>query len=149
METSGVFRIDPGSLDGHYGDQVLEVIVPYTEAKVTARILGRVRTLTAGLNARIRLLAIHTIPYPLPFACPEAVHAHLVGHLVELASQCDLPVTPEVVLARNREEGFRYALRPGSTVLVGTRKQFFRTSEERLARSLARDGHNVALVHID
>jgi hypothetical protein len=59
-------------------------------------------------------------------------------------------VNPLVVLARSRQEGFRYALRPESTVLVGTyRHYFWRTSEERLARMLVSDGHKVALLHLE
>ena len=149
MQTRGEFRIDPGCLetDGVGGE--LEVVVPYTEPSVTAAILKRLPILTAGVNARVSLLAVHTLPYPLPFVCPTVVHAHLVEQLVELASQCPLPVNPQVVLARGREEGFHYALKPSSTVLVGTRKNFWRTAEERLARSLARDGHKVALIHVE
>ncbi|HEY4974836.1 MAG TPA: hypothetical protein VII41_14585, partial [Steroidobacteraceae bacterium] len=56
---------------------------------------------------------------------------------------------PHVVLARSREEGFRYALRPDSTVLVASHRHFWRTSEERLARTLVADGHKVALLHIE
>jgi len=67
---------------------------------------------------------------------------------VELASRCPVPVAPQVVLARDRDEGFRYALKPASTVLLGTRRQLFRSQEEKLARFLARDGHKVALLHI-
>ena len=52
-------------------------------------------------------------------------------------------------LARSREEGFRHALPPESTVLVGTRRHLWRTSEERLARMLVSDGHKVALLHIE
>jgi hypothetical protein len=72
-----------------------------------------------------------------------------VNQLTELAADCPLPVIPQVVLARSREEGFRYALRPESTVLVGTHRHFWRTSEERLARTLLADGHKVALLHIE
>jgi hypothetical protein len=53
------------------------------------------------------------------------------------------------VLARYQDEGFRHILKPGSTVLIGTRKQLWRTREERLARALAREGHQVALLHVD
>jgi len=53
------------------------------------------------------------------------------------------------VLARSREEGFRYALKPSSIVLVGARKRPWRTAEERLARSLARDGYQVVLMHVE
>jgi hypothetical protein len=149
METRGEFRIDPGCLETDGSGGGLEVVVPYTEPTVTAAVLKRVPILTEGLNARVSLVAVHTLPYPLPFVCPSVVHAHLVEQLVELASQCALPVVPQVVLARDREEGFRYALKPNSTILVGTRKQLWRTSEERLARSLARDGHKVALIHVE
>ena len=148
MKTSGEFRIDPEHLemDGVSGE--LEVVVPYTEPSVTAEVLRRVPALTAGLNAQVTLIAVHTLPYPLPFVCPALVHAHLVEQLTELAVGCALPVHPQVVLACDRAEGFQYVLKPSSTVLVGSRKHLWRTQEEKLARSLARDGHKVVLVHI-
>ena len=75
--------------------------------------------------------------------------AFLVDQLMELAGECSLPVSPQVILARSREEGFRYALKSESTVLLGTHRHFWRTEEERLARTLVSDGHKVALLHID
>jgi len=33
-------------------------------------------------------------------------------------------------------------------VLVGTRRHFWRTAEERLAKSLVADGHKVVLLHL-
>ena len=147
METRGEFRIDPGCLNAG-ADGELEVVVPYTGPSSTAAALKSAAALTAGLNAHVLLVAVHPLPYPLPFVCPSMVHAHLVEQLVELASHCSLPIQPQVVLARDRQEGFRYALRPASTVLVATPRHFWRTPEEKLARSLARDGHKVALMHI-
>jgi hypothetical protein len=149
MDNRFSLQIDPGSLnaDGAVGE--LEVVVPYTEPVLTATVLRSIKALTAGLNARVSLIAVHTLPYPLPFVCPALAHAYLVEQLTELASCCELPVHPQVVLARDRMEGFRYALKPASTVLVGTRKHPWRTPEEKLARDLARDGHNVALIHVE
>jgi hypothetical protein len=94
------------------------------------------------------LIAVHTLPYPAPFVCPTLVHAHLVEQLLDLAGRSPLAVQPQVVLVRDRTEGFRYALKPGSTVLVGSRRRVWRTEEEKLARALAADGHKVALIHI-
>jgi hypothetical protein len=148
MNISGEYQIDPGRLDTGGADGELEVVVPYTGPASTAAALDRLPVLTAGLNARVLLIAVHALPYPLPFVCPTLVHAHLVEQLVDLASRCPLPVSPQVVLARDVQEGFRYALKPASTVLVATGRHFWRTPEEKLARSLARDGHNVALVYI-
>ena len=69
--------------------------------------------LTAGLQARIKLVAVHAVPFPADFRCPTSTHAFLVDQLVELAGECSLPVNPQVVLARSRDEGFRYALKVG------------------------------------
>jgi len=123
-------------------------VIPYTEWSVTDALLKRAGELTAGLNAKVSLVAVHTTPYPATFGCPASVHAHLVDQLVDLAGRCPLPVTPQVVLARSREEGFQFVLPPQATILVGSRKRPWRTSEERLAHTLARDGHKVVLVHV-
>jgi hypothetical protein len=58
------------------------------------------------------------------------------------------PSSRKVVLARSREDGFRHVLSDRSTVLLGTRKHWWRAREEVLARALVRDGYKVALLHI-
>jgi|SRR5580700_9469688 hypothetical protein len=148
MQPHGELRIDPGTLSTSGPVEELEVVVPYTEWAVTDALLKRAPSLTAGLNVRLKLIAVHAVPYPATFGCPAAVHAHLVEQLVDLASRCPLPVDAQVVLARSQNEGFRYMLKPESTVLVGARKHFWRTAEERLAKTLAADGHKVALIHV-
>jgi len=149
MRTQGELHIDPGALEAGPGDRELEVVVPYTEWAVADAVLQRAVVLAAGLNVRVRLVAVHSVPYAATFGCPAAVHAHLVEQLVDLASRCPFAVEPQVVMARGWVEGFEFALHPESTVLVGTRKHFWRTREESLARDLARDGHNVALIHVE
>ena len=147
MRTSGRLQIDPGTLDAG-AESELEIVVPYSEGALTEAVLERAAVLTAGLKAAIRLVAVHAIPYPQPFYCPAAVHDHMVARLSDLASRCAVSVRPQVVLARYRDEGFRGALKPASIVLVGSRKRWWRTREEKLARSLARNGHRVALLHV-
>jgi hypothetical protein len=149
MRTSGKLRIDPGTLDTGASGADIEIVVPYTEWALAEAVLKRAAVLTAGLKATIHLIAVHALPYPLPFRCPASVHAHLVEQLVDLASQCPLSVEPQVVLARYYEDGFRHVLKPASVVLIGARKRLWPTREEKLARTLARDGHQVALLHID
>jgi hypothetical protein len=151
----GEFRIDPVCLTAREAGAELALVVPYTGPETTAVALERAAVLTAGLDARVLLVAVHTLPYPVPFVCPALVHAHLVEQLMELASHCALAVEPQVILARDRMEGFRYALKPGSTVLLASRRsplwqtRLFQTQEERLARALALAGHVVALMHIE
>jgi hypothetical protein len=148
MQTHGQLCIDPGNLGAESFAGEIELVVPYTEPEVTRAVLERAAALTAGLNARIALVAVHALPYPTPFVCPTAVHAYLVDQLVDLADGCPLPVAPQVILARSREEGFRHALKSESTILVGTRRHIWRTAEERLAKTLVADGHKVVLLHL-
>ena len=149
MQSRGELRIDPGQLgtDAFSGD--LELVVPYTDPDLARALLRKAAALTAGLQACISLVAVHAVPFPADFHCPASTHAFLVDQLTALAADCPLPVNPLVVLARSREEGFRYALRRESTVPVGTRRHVWRTSEERLARTLASDGHKVVLLHLE
>jgi hypothetical protein len=149
MNSRGELRIDPGSLanDGECAE--IELAVTYTDPSIASAVLERAIALSAGLNARVSLVAVHAVPYPMDFGCPASTHAFLVERLVELASRCSLPVSAEVVLARSHEEGFRHALKPSAMVLVGTRKRPWRTAEEKLARALVRDGHQVILMHVE
>src|ERR1700679_3742071 len=140
MQTHGDLRIDPPSIETCGPCGAIEIVVPFTEWAVTEAVMKRAAAFTARLNASLMLVAVHAVPYPMSFGCPALVHAHLVDQLIDLASRCPLPVIPQVVLARSCEEGFRHALKPESTVLLGTRRRLWRTSEERLGVALARDG---------
>jgi hypothetical protein len=149
MQSRGELRIDPGQLGTDAFSGELELVVPYTDPYLARVLLRKAAALTAGLQASISLVAVHAVPFPADFHCATAAHTFLVDQLMELAAECPLPVKPQVVLARSREEGLRYALRPESTVLVGTHRHLWRTSEERLAHMLASDGHKVALLYIE
>jgi len=148
MRSRGEVQVDPGRLGVEAFNGPLEVVVPYTDHALAREVLRKAAALTAGLEARVVLLAVHAVPFPADFRCVGSNHSFLVDQLTALAEECQLPVTPQVVLARSREDGLRFALNPNSTILVGTRKSILPTSEERLARMLASDGHKVALLHI-
>lgn len=148
VRTEGQLRIDPGSLDSA-GAGELEIVVPHTEWTLTHKVLQRTEALASGLNIRILLVAVHVGAYPAAIGCPTLVHARLVEQLIELSETCSLPVNPLVVMARYWDEGFRYAMKPNSTALIGTHSHLWRTHEEKLAQLLARDGHHVILLHVD
>jgi hypothetical protein len=149
VKNRGELQVDPTDLAGDTFAGEIELVVPFTDSQTTRAVLERARVMTAGLDARILLVAVHALPYPSAFTCPAATHAFLVDQLLELANGCPMPVASQVVLARSREDGFRHALKEDSTVLVGTRKHIWRTAEERLANMLAGDGHKVILLHVE
>src|SRR5436305_3189830 len=115
MQTRGELRIDPGTLGRDAFSGELELVVPFTDLDLARALLRKAVDLTAGLQARISLVAIHAVPFPADFGCRNSAHAFLVEQLTGLADDCALPVTPQVVLARSRQDGFRFALRPEST----------------------------------
>jgi hypothetical protein len=144
----GSVRVDPSRLEPGSPTGQIELIVLYTEPAITQAVLGRVVSLSAGLDAKISLVAVHSVPYQVPLECPAAVHSYLERQLTNLADSCSLPVSPLIVLARSRAEGFGFALKRGSTIVIGTRRQFWRTRERSLARDLAGSGHKVVLVYV-
>src|ERR1035441_4410026 len=105
MNTRGDLTVGPGSLERLGAEAEMQVVVVHSKPSVTAAVLRRAAALVSGLNARVLLVAVHTVPFPAPFASASAAHAHLVGQLADLAGQCSLPVTSHVVMARYREEG--------------------------------------------
>jgi len=127
----------------------LEIVVPYSNPEMTARVVARAAAFTAGLDAVLKLVAVYVAPYPAELRCPAGMEGHLTTRLTEIAETSSLPVSVHLVVSRDRAEGLRSVLRPGSAVLVGTRKRFWRTREEKLARELTRQGHHVSLLHFD
>src|SRR5262249_1762354 len=114
----------------------LDLVVPFTTPETTAKVVKRAAEFAGGLNASLKLIAIYVAPYPAELRCPTAMQEHLTKRLSHLAGQSDLPVTIELVVARSRDEGYRRALPQPSTVLLGARKRWWPTREERLARAL-------------
>ena len=149
MKPHGAIRIDPPELEPFGPREAIEIVIPYTEWLLGRAALDRAAVLAARISTMVRLIAVHTVPYPQPFGCPAVVHAHLVEQLVDLASRSPLKVQPQVVLARNREEGFRSALSAESTVLLAARRRLWKTPEDRLAAMLAGEGHKVAVIYVE
>jgi hypothetical protein len=76
MRSRGELRIDPISIGAGGGAEELEIVVLHLDAAVTPAVLKRAGELTAGLNARILLLAVQTVPFPASYASAAASHAH-------------------------------------------------------------------------
>ncbi|MDE3159116.1 MAG: hypothetical protein KGM92_10140 [Acidobacteriota bacterium] len=111
--------------------------------------MERAAVLAAGLNVALKLVAVYVAPYPADLDCPAATKEHLTSRLTELRERSTLPSSVELVVARDRSEGLRQVLPPGSTVLLGSRRRWWRTPEERLARALTHQGHRVSLIHFE
>jgi len=126
----------------------LELVVLETDATLAAAVLVRAHHLAAGLDARITILSVCVLPYPLPFVPPAEAARQFRHRLEKLAAETGLPCRGRLVFARDLSQGLASALRPRSTVMIGVRPRWWPTHEERLARRLAAAGHYIAIVRV-
>src|SRR4051794_7615151 len=110
MRTRGELRIDPGQLGLESFSGELEVVVPHIDAETTRAVLCKAAALTAGLQAKVLLVAVQCVPFPADLRFSASAHSFLVEQLVQIAEECHLPVNPQVVLARSIQDGLRFAL---------------------------------------
>jgi len=128
----------------------IEVIVLFTDVASTLKALRTAAQLAQGLTARIRLLLIETVPYPLPLDEPRRSVQFAGRQFRTVVDQCPFGPTgvpvetvAEVVLCRDAWDGLRTKLPRNSVVVIGRRSRWWPRAENRLARRLRAAGHDV------
>jgi hypothetical protein len=124
----------------------LQVVIPYRTPQLTRAALEYAAALANDLNVRLRLIDVHVVPWGIPLAEPAVNPKYLTRRIRSLAQESTLPVSAEVIYARDWEQGFRRALGPGSLVLMAIKRSWWRTSDKRLASRLRKFGHQVIWV---
>jgi len=124
----------------------LEVVIPHRTPQLTRAALEYAASLANDLNVRLRLIDVHVVPWGVPLDEPTVNPKYLTRRIRSLAQESTLPVSAEVVYARDWEQGFRRALGPGSLVLMAIQRSWWRTSDKRLASRLRKLGHQVIWV---
>ncbi len=126
-----------------------QVVVPHRDSRLTRAALKYAASLTDGLNVRLRLIDVHVVPYGVPLDRPTVSPRYVERKLRALAQECSFPVSPEIVYARDWEQGLRRALGPGSVLLIAFQRSWWPSSEKRLANRLRKLGHQVIWVDCD
>jgi hypothetical protein len=145
-----VLRLDEASfcklpkLRGTDGE--LRVFVPYTSVELTKVALTRATVLVRSLDLRITLFAVQIVPFPLPLERSAVAPDFLEQRLLVIAGEIEAAVDAQLIFARDLDFGMQRVLPSNSLVVVATKKSWWPTSEAKLARSLARAGHSVALL---
>src|SRR5438128_2448252 len=106
----------------------LHVVIPYRTPQLTRAALKQAARLSGDLNFQVRLIDVHVVPYGVPLDEPTVNPQHLVRRIRSLAQQSTLPISAEVVYARDWEQGLRRVLNPGSIVLMAIKRSWWRTS---------------------
>ena len=124
----------------------LQVVIPHKTPPLTRAALKYAASLANDLNVRLRLIDIHVVPWGVPLDEPTVDPKYLARRIRSLAQESTLPVSAEVVYARDWELGLRRSLRPGSLLLMAIQRSWWRTSDKRLAARLRKLGHQVIWV---
>jgi hypothetical protein len=127
----------------------LEVNVIYTRLPGTAKTLNAACVLAHGLGARVTVHLAQVIPYPLDLNSPDISISFVEEQLVLLARHQPVETSFQVYLCRDPADAIHRALKPQSVVVIGTRRRWWPTREESLAKTLGREGHHVMLTYAD
>jgi hypothetical protein len=129
------------------GNDRLEVVVLHTTTNATLRGLRIAAELAAGLAARIRLLVLEEVPYPLDVESPRVPLAFTQKRFRTVASGARIDTVIDIRLGRERRAMIESALKPGSIVVLDCRGWW--TAERRLAKRLERLGHHVVPANVN
>ncbi len=125
-----------------------EVIVLFTTCAGTVAALKIASRLGAHLGARPKVLMLYPVPFTLPLerrALPEGFLENQVRAL-----QRDFPeeISVRICLCRHARQGLREILLPHSLIVMGGKKRWWPTEEQRLARRLRKEGHQVIFAEL-
>ena len=139
----------PGTSEGTEAlRQQLEVVVIFTNTAGTLAALHMADRLAKRLDARVRLLLPYEVPYTLPLTKPAVPVEFLEGQLQAVACKVPLEISTHVFLCRDKRRTLRLILKPHSLVVIGGRKRWWPTEEQRLVRLLKKDGHHVVFAEM-
>lgn len=125
----------------------VEVVIPFTGMVQAQAALRHASRLCSGLDASIRIVRVLVVPYPLDLDHPPSSVAFAAEQLASLS--CELPLTLDIRLSRERVPALFDSLADRSLVLMATKRRWWRTKEQRLARALKHRGHQVLLSYED
>src|ERR1700730_11365029 len=128
------------------GTSTVDIVVPYTNPQLTRLAVRQAEELAAKLPSKIRVWRLHGVPFPDDLRYPPVALDILREQTRQIARGVK---TSEItlVLTRDPEAALLKTLRPGSIVVIGTKKRWWRTAQERLAKLCERHGYQVALVY--
>jgi hypothetical protein len=134
-------------VDG-YTETRLEVVVIFTDTSGTLAAMQMADRLAQKLEAHLRVLMPYEVPFALPLTKPAVAVSFLEDQLRTLASKVTMEIAAQIFLCRDKWRTLRLVLEAGSLVIVGDRKRWWPTPEQRLARALSKDGHHVVFAEL-
>jgi hypothetical protein len=124
----------------------LAVFVVFTSVSWTLKALEKAREIARPVGAKIVVVAVHVVPYPLALHEPPVPMEFVIRRFEEKVREFPERTYVSAYLCRDLKEAFKRILSRNSPVIIGVKKRWFPGRDERLARKLRRSGHDVILV---
>jgi hypothetical protein len=125
----------------------MEVVVLHTTITETLRALKTAAHLAHGLSARIRLLVLEVVPYPLPLDRPNVPLPFTRRRFHTLAANGDdvthVETNVDIHLVRDPDKTIESVLEAHSVIVMGAHRTWWPNAHSRVARRLERLGHQV------
>ncbi len=128
----------------------LNITVIFTSVEATLAALRRAGALAGSLGARITLLALQVVPFPLPLESPPVLLDWNERRFRTIAGRSPVETTVRLYLCRDRIETVKSALGANSVIVIGGTASWWPfTAEKRLARALRRAGHEIVFAETE
>jgi hypothetical protein len=127
----------------------LPVFVVFTSINQTLHALEKACQLAEPLGRGIEVLAVQTVPFALSLDDPSVPFEFLVRQLEEMATQFPVHIKISAYLCRDLFETLKRVLNRDCLVVIGIKKRWWPTPDERAARKLQRAGYSVILVETE
>ena len=97
----------------------------------------------------LRFRSSQTVRNPLPLDKPPVCLEFDKQRLLEVAAHSPVEMSVQLCVCRFRLATLPSLLRPGSMLMIGSRKTWWPTWERKLAKELCRSGQDVVLLEVD
>jgi hypothetical protein len=120
--------------------------VIYTTANRTLKALERASEMVKPDGRRIEVIALQVVPRQLSLDRPPVRFEMVIRRFEEMAEQLPLKICIHAYLCRDPWVALREIIAPNAPIVIGFKKRWWPTSEERLAGRLRHAGFQVTSV---
>jgi hypothetical protein len=125
------------------------VYVISTSINRTLIALEEASQLAKPLKSGIEILTVKTVSFAVPLNDPSVPFQFLVRRLKEMSARFPVRIKISAYLCRNQLEALKRVLNRNCPIVMGVRKRWWPTRDERVARKLRGAGYNVILVETE
>lgn len=126
----------------------LDINVVFTTPQGSRTALQAAENLAEGLESRIFFVVPQVVPRSFSLTSPPIPVPFIEERCTAMAEECEgnAEIRIQVYLCTDLHDCVLHALKPRSLVVIGGRKRWWPTAEQRLARLLQDCGHHVIFV---